>query len=128
MHASKEVLAVEKKIAGAKFPTFRTGDTVRVHAKITEGDKTRIQYVEGVVIRKTGNGATKTFTLRKISDGIGVEIIYPYTSQNIANVEVVNRGDVRRSRLFYLRKLTGKAARLKSKEGVGSEAAAPAAK
>lgn len=116
MHASKEVQAVEKKYA-RNLPEFRPGDTVRVHARIKEGGKERIQYVEGVVIRRSGNGSTKTFTLRKISDGIGVEIIYPLASTNVANIEVVTRGDVRRSRLYYLRGLTGKAARLKEKVG-----------
>lgn len=120
MHASKEVQAVESKILRTNLPEFRSGDTVRVHARIKEGGKERIQYVEGVVIRKSGNGATKTFTLRKISDGIGVELIYPLASNNVANIEVVTRGDVRRSRLYYLRGLTGKAARLKEK-AVGSE-------
>lgn len=124
MHASKEVQAVEKKFLRDNLPEFRSGDTIRVHAKIKEGGKERIQYIEGVVIRKQGNGVTKTFTLRKISDGVGVEIIYPQNSTNVANIEVVTRGDVRRSRLFYLRGLTGKAARLKSRDSnVGAEAA-----
>ena len=122
MHATKEIQAVEKKVVGANLPEFRSGDTVIVHAKIKEGEKVRIQYVEGVVIRKSGKGATKTFTLRKISDGIGVEIIYPIRSSSVANIEVVSRGDVRRARLFYLRKLTGKAARLKSKDSAVSAA------
>lgn len=125
MHASKEVQAVEKKYLRDNLPEFRTGDTIRVHSRIKEGGKERIQYVEGVVIRKQGNGSTKTFTLRKMSDGIGVELIYPYTSATVANIDVVTRGDVRRSRLFYLRGLTGKAARLKEKSGsVGESAAA----
>jgi large subunit ribosomal protein L19 len=119
MHASKEVLAVEKKFQREKLPEFRSGDTVRVHARIKEGGKERIQYVEGVVIRKSGNGITKTFTVRKMSGGIGVELIYPLASRTVANVEVVSRGDVRRSRLYYLRGLTGKAARLKSKDAMG---------
>jgi large subunit ribosomal protein L19 len=101
---------------------------VIVHSRISEGEKARIQYVEGVVIRKSGNGITKTFTLRKMSDGIGVEIIYPLNSESIANIEIVNHGDVRRARLFYLRGLTGKAARLKSKDGVGTDEAATAKK
>lgn len=122
MHASKEVMAVEKKYLRDNLPEFRSGDTVRVHARIKEGGKERIQYVEGVVIRKQGNGSTKTFTLRKISDGIGVEIIYPLASTTVANIEVVTRGDVRRSRLFYLRGLSGKAARLKEKATSATEA------
>jgi large subunit ribosomal protein L19 len=130
MHASKEVMAVEKNITRSTLPEFRSGDTVRVHARIKEGGKERIQYIEGVVIRKSGQGATKTFTLRKISDGIGVELIFPLASSNVANIEVVSRGDVRRSRLYYLRGLTGKAARLKSKDGLtrGEENATEKAK
>lgn len=120
MHASKEVQAVEKKFLRDNLPAFRTGDTVRVHARIKEGGKERIQYVEGVVIRKSGNGSTKTFTLRKISDGIGVEIIYPLSSKTLANLEVVTQGSVRRSRLYYLRKLSGKAAKLKKKDALAA--------
>lgn len=119
MHASKEVQAVEKKFFKDNLPDFRSGDTVRVHARIKEGGgKERIQYIEGVVIRRSGKGVTKTFTLRKMSDGIGVELIYPVNSTNLANIEVLSKGDVRRSRLFYLRGLTGKAARLKSKDSM----------
>lgn len=124
MHASKEVQAVEKKFQRDNLPDFRSGDTIRVHARIKEGaGKERIQYVEGVVIRRSGKGTTKTFTLRKMSDGIGVELIYPISSANVANIEVVSRGDVRRSRLFYLRGLTGKAARLKTKDTMHGSAA-----
>ncbi|MCO5142062.1 MAG: 50S ribosomal protein L19 [Oligoflexia bacterium] len=120
MHATPNVQTVEKKFLRSDLPEFRSGDTIKVHAKITEGNKERIQYVEGVVIRKSGSGSTKTFTLRKISGGIGVEIIYPLTSKNVANIEVISRGDVRRSRLYYIRGLSGKAARLKSKDSFGS--------
>ena len=127
MHANKDIQAVEKNFLRDNLPTFRSGDTVRVHARIKEGGKERIQYVEGVVIRKSGKGSTKTFTLRKISDGIGVEIIYPVASNNVANIEVVTRGDVRRSRLYYLRGLTGKAARLKEKVEAINPAASKAA-
>lgn len=125
MHASKEVQAVEQKFLRTNLPEFRSGDTIRVHARIKEGaGKERIQYVEGVVIRKSGKGVTKTFTLRKISGGIGVEIIYPLTSATVSNIEVVSHGDVRRARLYYLRGLSGKAAKLKSKDTVGSDKAA----
>lgn len=127
MHASKEVQAIEKKYARTNLPEFRAGDTVRVHARIKEGEKERIQYVEGVVIRKQGKGTTRTFTLRKISGGIGVEIIYPISSKNVSNIEVVSQGDVRRARLFYLRGLTGKAAALKKKETKVTEGAAATA-
>lgn len=118
MHATKDILAVEKKYIRTNLPVFRSGDTIRVHARIKEGAKERIQYIEGVVIKKAGNGITKTFTLRKISDGIGVEMIFPMNSPTVANIEIVSHGDVRRSKLFYLRGLTGKAARLKSKDGL----------
>lgn len=119
MHASKEVLAVEKKLARDNLPEFRSGDTVRVHARIKEGaGKERIQYIEGIVIRRSGHGVTKTFTLRKISGGIGVELIYPLNSATVANIEVISQGNVRRSRLFYLRGLTGKAANVKKKDAL----------
>lgn len=120
MHASLEVQAVEKKhFRATALPPYRSGDTVRIHARIKEGaGKERIQYIEGVIIRKQGKGNTKTFTLRKMSDGIGVELIYPECSNTVANLEVLSRGDVRRARLFYLRELTGKAARLKSKDSM----------
>jgi len=128
MHASKLMLEVEKKYLRTDLPEFRAGDTVIVHAKIKEGGKERIQYIQGVVIKKSGKGSTKTFTLRKISDGgIGVEIIYPLYSTNVAKIEVVNHGDVRRSRLYYLRERTGKAARLKTRDVMVSAADAKAA-
>lgn len=117
MHASKIIQDVEKKYLRTDIPTFRAGDTVGVHAKIKEGGKERIQYVEGVVIKRSGKGSTKTFTLRKISDGgIGVELIYPLASDAVTKIEVKSQGDVRRARLYYLRELTGKASRLKSKD------------
>ena len=127
MHASKEVQAIEKNMLRTNLPEFRTGDTVIVHSRIKEGGKERIQFIEGVVIRKQGKGSTKTFTIRKISDGIGVELIYPTTSPTVANIEVKSHGAVRRSRLFYLRSLTGKAAKLKSKDGLAAQQAAKAA-
>lgn len=126
MHAFKEVQLVEEKYKRTDLPEFRTGDTVRVHAKIKEGGKERIQIVEGVVIRKSGKGITKTFTLRKISGGIGVEIIYPFSSNRVSKIDVITQGDVRRSRLFFLRDLTGKAARLKSKDRMGADGKAVA--
>jgi large subunit ribosomal protein L19 len=124
MHANKNIQAVEKKFFKETLPVFRSGDTVRVHARIKEGGgKERIQYIEGVVIRRQGKGVTKTFTLRKMSDGVGVELIYPVNSTNVAHIEVLSHGDVRRSRLFYLRGLTGKSARLKSKDTLTASAA-----
>jgi large subunit ribosomal protein L19 len=97
------------------LPPFRPGDTVRVHVNITEGDKQRIQVFEGVVIRRRGHGASATFTVRKVSYGVGVERIFPVESPQVAKIEIKARGHVRRSRLYYLRELRGKKARLRSK-------------
>ena len=116
MHAPKKILELEKNIIHKKHPSFHGGDTIRVHARIREGTKERIQVVEGVTIRFSGKGATRTFTVRKISKGIGVELIYPLYSPHIAKIEVVSRGKVRQGRLYYLRKLAGRAAKLKSRE------------
>ncbi|EFK06650.1 ribosomal protein L19 [delta proteobacterium NaphS2] len=97
------------------IPNFKPGDTVKVHARIKEGEKERIQVFQGVVIRKRKGRTGATFTVRKVSYGIGVERIFPLHSPNIDKVEVVTRGKVRRSRLYYLRNLRGKAARIKEK-------------
>ena len=97
------------------IPDFKPGDTVKVHARIKEGEKERIQIFQGVVIRKRKGNTGATFTVRKVSYGIGVERIFPLHSPNIDKVEVVTRGRVRRSRLYYLRNLRGKAARIKEK-------------
>jgi large subunit ribosomal protein L19 len=91
---------------------FRAGDTVKVQVKVIEGDKERLQAFQGVVIQKRGGGIGATFTVRKVSGGIGVERIFPLYSPNIASITVVNQGAVRRAKLFYLRKLTGKAAKI----------------
>lgn len=100
-----------------ELPSFSTGDTITVHYKIKEGNKERIQQYQGVVIQRNGAGATETFTVRKISNSIGVERIFPVNSPNIDKVEVNSRGAVRRAKLFYLRSLTGKKARIKEKRG-----------
>ncbi len=97
------------------LPPFRTGDTVRVHVKIREGDKERIQVFEGVVLRRKKGGRSATFTVRKLSYGVGVERIFATESPTIAKLEIKQRGHVRRSRLYYLRELRGKKARLRSK-------------
>lgn len=97
------------------LPAFRAGDTVRVHVKITEGDKERIQVFEGVVLQRRGGGHGATFTVRKISSGVGVERIFPVESPNVAKLEIKSRGHVRRARLYYLRELSGKKARLRAK-------------
>ncbi len=97
------------------LPSFRAGDTVRVHVKIREGEKERIQLFEGVVIQRRGGGHGATFTVRKISSGVGVERIFPVESPSVTKLEIKSRGHVRRARLFYLRELSGKKARLRSK-------------
>jgi len=95
------------------LPAFRPGDTVRVHVKVIEGNRERIQVFEGVVIKRRGSGISETFTVRKVSYGVGVERTFPVHSPKIAKLEVVRRGKVRRAKLYYLRKLSGKAARIK---------------
>jgi large subunit ribosomal protein L19 len=97
------------------LPPFRSGDTVRVHVKIREGEKERIQVFEGVVIRRRKGGQSATFTVRKMSYGVGVERVFAIESPTVAKVEIKQRGHVRRARLYYLRELTGKKARLRSK-------------
>ncbi len=99
----------------ADLPGFRPGDTVDVHVRIVEGDKERIQVFKGVVIRKRGGLTGATFTVRKVSYGVGVERIFPLHSPNIERVVILTRGDVNRSRLYYLRERSGKAARIKEK-------------
>ncbi len=97
------------------FPPFKTGDHIRVHVRVIEGDKERIQPFEGDVINIRGVGINKTFTVRKIASGVGVERIFSFNSPKLAKVEIVREGRVRRAKLFYLRKLSGKAARIKDK-------------
>lgn len=96
-------------------PEFKTGDTITVYYKIREGNKERIQFFNGVVIQRRGSGSTETFTVRKMSSGIGIERIFPINSTLIDKIEVNKKGKVRRSRIFYLRNLTGKSARIKEK-------------
>lgn len=96
-------------------PDFRPGDTVRVHVRVVEGDKSRIQVFQGVVIARRGGGTRETFTVRKISGGVGVERVFPLHSPNVDKVEVVRRGKVRRAKLYYLRGLRGKKARIEER-------------
>jgi large subunit ribosomal protein L19 len=107
--------AVQPASPRRDLPPFRPGDTVRVHVNITEGDKQRIQVFEGVVIRRRGHGPSSTFTVRKVSYGVGVERVFPLESPSVTKVEIKSRGHVRRARLYYLRDLRGKKARLRSK-------------
>jgi large subunit ribosomal protein L19 len=117
---------VEANQLRSDIPDFKVGDTVRVHAKIIEGDKERIQVFEGVVISRANSGNHATFTVRKISYGVGVERIFPLHSPRIDKIEVVTRGKVRRAKLYYLRELSGKAARIKGARTQSSAAPTPA--
>jgi len=96
-------------------PDFRAGDTIKVHVKVVEGNRSRIQIFQGVVIRIHGSGVGRTFTVRKVSFGVGVERTFPVHSPSIAKVELVTRGDVRRAKLYYLRDRTGRTAKIKEK-------------
>lgn len=109
------IRSVEEGQLRKDVPEFRPGDTVRVHVKVKEGGRERVQVFEGVVIDRTGGGLSETFTVRRVSYGVGVERIFPVHSPGIERIEVSRRGQVRRAKLFYLRKLTGKAARIKEK-------------
>ncbi|EHJ49349.1 ribosomal protein L19 [Solidesulfovibrio carbinoliphilus subsp. oakridgensis] len=106
---------IEREQLRMDIPAFRPGDTVKVHLRILEGEKERIQVFQGAVLRLRKGSVDSTFTVRKVSDGIGVERIFPMHSPFIERVEVVSQGKVRRSRLYYLRALRGKAARIKTK-------------
>ena len=106
---------LEKERIRAELPPFRAGDTVKVYSRIREADKERIQVFEGVVIRKKKGNTGATFTVRKVSYGVGVEKIFPIHSPRIDKIQIISRGKVRRARLYYLRKLKGKAARLKER-------------
>ena len=114
MNREKDIIKkIENEQLRLDFPVFKAGDTVKVHIKIIEGEKTRIQVFEGVVISKTGGGSNARFTVRKISSGIGVERVFPMNTPSIEKIELVSRGRVRRSKIYYLRDLRGKAARIK---------------
>jgi large subunit ribosomal protein L19 len=137
MSAQRILDSIEKsQRRTATLPEFRPGDSIKVWAKIREGEKTRLQAFEGVCIRRVSKGSRSTFTVRKISYGVGVERIFPDNSPNIDKIEVISRGKVHQSRLYYLRDLSGKAARIKEREGQNeqddaveaapAEAAAPA--
>jgi large subunit ribosomal protein L19 len=128
MSAHRILESIEKsQRRQASLPVFRPGDSIKVWAKIREGEKTRLQAFEGVCIRRSSKGARSTFTVRKISYGVGVERIFPDNSPNIDKIEVISRGRVHQSRLYYLRDLSGKAARIQEREGTAEERAADAA-
>jgi large subunit ribosomal protein L19 len=107
--------ALDAKSLRTDIPDFRPGDTLKVHVRVIEGSRQRIQIFQGAVIRRQGGGARETFTVRKVSFGVGVERTFPVHSPNIAKIEIVTRGDVRRAKLYYLRDLRGKAAKIKEK-------------
>lgn len=113
MHAFSET---QKEWLRDDIPPFRAGDTVRVNVRVKEGDKERLQAFEGVCIARRGAGVSQTFTVRKISSGIGVERIFPVHSPMIGSLQVVRRGRVRRAKLYYLRQLTGKATRIRERK------------
>ncbi len=107
---------IEQTLVNDELPEFTSGDTVNVHYRVREGEKERIQQYEGVVINLRGSAANKTFTVRKISNNVGVERIFPLYSPFIAKIEIKKRGKVRRSKLFYLRERRGKSARIKERD------------
>ncbi|GAA3005796.1 50S ribosomal protein L19 [Actinokineospora diospyrosa] len=107
--------ALDAKSLRSDIPDFRPGDTLKVHVRVIEGSRSRVQVFQGVVIRRQGGGIRETFTVRKVSFGVGVERTFPVHTPNIAEIEVARRGDVRRAKLYYLRELRGKAAKIKEK-------------
>ena len=113
MHTA--IAELEQAQLRADHPDFRPGDTLKVHVKVTEGTRSRIQVFQGVVIRRQGGGLRETFTVRKVSYGVGVERTFPVHSPSIERIETVTRGKVRRAKLYYLRELRGKAARIRER-------------
>ena len=118
MHTA--IAELEKTQLRSDIPSFRPGDTLRVHVRVTEGNRSRIQVFQGVAIRRQGGGGRETFTVRKISYGVGVERTFPVHSPSIDRIEVVTRGRVRRAKLYYLRQLRGKAARIRERRDTPS--------
>ena len=110
--------ALDAESLRSDIPDFRPGDTLKVHVRVVEGSRERVQVFQGVVIRRQGGGVRETFTVRKVSFGVGVERTFPVHTPIIAKIEVVTRGDVRRAKLYYLRDLRGKAAKIKEKRDV----------
>ena len=115
-------IETQKEYMRTDIPPFRPGDTLRVNVRVKEGDKERVQAFEGVCIARRGSGVSETFTVRKISNGVGVERIFPVHSPMIADVTVVRRGQVRRAKLSYLRRLSGKATRIRERKTPGNRA------
>lgn len=113
--------AVDAASLRSDVPTFRSGDEIKIHVRVIEGAKSRIQVFQGLVIRRQGSGVRETFTIRKLSYGVGVERTFPIHTPVIEKYEMVRRGDVRRAKLYYLRDLRGKASKIKERRGVGGE-------
>ena len=109
--------ALDAQTLRSDIPAFRPGDTLKVHVKVIEGNRSRVQIFQGVVIRRQGSGLRETFTVRKVSFGVGVERTFPVHTPVIESIKVVTRGDVRRAKLYYLRELRGKKAKIKEKRG-----------
>jgi large subunit ribosomal protein L19 len=109
-------IETQKEFIRADIPPFRPGDTLRVNVRVKEGEKERLQAFEGVCIARRGSGVSETFTVRKVSNGVGVERIFPVHSPMIGDIAVVRRGQVRRAKLYYLRELSGKATRIRAKK------------
>ena len=109
--------ALNKKSLKKSVPDFRTGDTVKVHVKVIEGNRSRIQIFQGVVISRSGHGVSESFTVRKVSFGTGVERTFPVNAPTLEKIEIVSRGDVRRGKLYFLRELRGKASKIKERRG-----------
>lgn len=117
MGKSELIKTVENSVEMKQYPAFKAGDTIIVSYKIREGNKERLQNYQGVVIQRKGSGPTETFTVRKISGNIGVERIFPIASPSIEDIKLLRKGVIRRARIFYLRGLKGKKARIKEKRG-----------
>jgi len=118
--------ALDAQSLRSDIPDFRPGDTLKVHVRVIEGARQRVQIFQGAVIRRQGGGLGETFTVRKVSFGVGVERTFPVHTPNIAQIEVVIHGDVRRAKLYYLRDLRGKAAKIKEKRGSAPGSRSPA--
>ncbi len=125
MHAQNIIAQIQKPFFKTNLPDFRPGDTVRVHVRVVEGESERIQPFEGVILKRSGSGLSEVFTVRKISYGIGIERTFPLHSARIDKIEILRGGHARRARLYFLRKLSGKAARLTEKEKVEVAEAVP---
>lgn len=118
LEAMDVLKSIEEGAKRADLPDFAPGDTIRVMVKVREGEKERLQRFQGVVVQRRGSGLRESFTVRKVSDGVGVERIFPFHSPSIDSLEVLKRGQVRRSKIYYLRELKGKKARIREKRAV----------